>query len=250
MDFRDFGYLFGSAIGVKDIVAIVLGLVLGLAGIIAMYVFVLPKRNVPYMNRFLRTIRDIFLFRTLLLEKVLRFLFILLSIPCITCGIVYLFIRPGVGITLLLQPIWFRIVFEILMIVIMQVQNLIEINEKLPGSPHRSQQQTRVQYRDEEPDAYQQQRARAQQQSRAQAQAQYRDVEPDQYRQARAQQQSSAKAQAQYRNEDADQYRQAYAQQPTRVQTRAQYRAEKAEQYQQTRQEQSAVNRERDSSQQ
>ena len=123
--------------------AMILGLILALVGTVLLYVFVLPRRmNGRFPNPFLQVLHDFFHFKQLFIETIMKFLYIVSTLYCIGSGFFMLFAETGSGryaqstasdglIMMLLGPIVIRIFYEVMMMGILLVQNVIDINKKL-----------------------------------------------------------------------------------------------------------------------
>ena len=117
---------------------LVISLVASLAATILLFVLVLPDKKRPTLNGFFKGIADIFNFRTLLIEKIVKFLYTFMTIFAVLMGFFMLFMQQyGQSLALrgllimLISPIAIRLFFEITMMAILLVKNVIEINNKL-----------------------------------------------------------------------------------------------------------------------
>lgn len=130
---------------------VVLGILLALGATVCTYIFVLPEGKIKNSNSFFGKVftfaKDLFNFKDLYLEKILQALYILATIACITVGAMMLFgfsfweswtgklnveWTGGYGLLLMfVGPIAVRISFEIIMMFILLVKNVIQINSKL-----------------------------------------------------------------------------------------------------------------------
>ena len=117
---------------------LVISLVAALAATILLFVLVLPDKKRPTLNGFFKGIADIFNFRTLLIEKIVKFLYTFMTIFAVLMGFFMLFMQQyGQSLALrglfimLISPIVIRLFFEITMMAILLVKNVIEINNKL-----------------------------------------------------------------------------------------------------------------------
>ena len=137
-------------------IAYIIGAVLAIAATILTFIFILPENKRPSLNKFFQVVADILNFKTLFIEKILKFLYILVTFYCIAAGFFMLF--SGTYTTsfwggsssfhstalqglllMILGPIVVRIVYELLMLTIILVQNVISINKKLPEPPKEEQ---------------------------------------------------------------------------------------------------------------
>lgn len=139
----------------------IIGLVFALAATIVVWIKIVPEKKRPNLNRFFRYIHDLFNFKSLWLERILKFLYIFETFFCIIGGFFLLFnfqtyedilfndifsssssshtytVWNGwTGLLLMtLGPIVARILFEFLMMLILLVKNTMEINDKLNAQP-------------------------------------------------------------------------------------------------------------------
>ncbi len=132
----------------------VLGILLALGATVCTYIFVLPEGKIKKTNNFFGKViniaRDLFNFKELYLEKILQALYILATIACITVGAMMLFgfsfwetwsgdLRVqwtgGYGLLLMIVgPIAVRLAFEISMMFVLLVKNVLQINSKLKNN--------------------------------------------------------------------------------------------------------------------
>ena len=129
--------------------AIALGCIAAVALTILLYVKVLPtKLNGTFRDKKLQFLHDFFHFKKLYLEEVLKFIFTLATVACVTVGA---FLLLGYdeyygyyssrrestflyGLCIMVGgPIALRLVYESLMMFILLVKNTMEINKKLPA---------------------------------------------------------------------------------------------------------------------
>lgn len=126
----------------------IIALLATIALVVLLYIFVMPAKKRAKLPLVFKAMHDIFNFRQLLLETILKFVYVLLSVACIVFGFFMLFSfdvydsgwssyvhwHGGYGILLmLLGPIVIRIAFETTMMFILLVKNTIQINNKLSG---------------------------------------------------------------------------------------------------------------------
>lgn len=131
-------------------VAFILGLIFALAATIVIFIVVLPRKKNGKLGPFLQFLHDIFHFKKLFLELILKVLYVFSTFACIFSGFFLLFSRTEyisygyfsnhsysestalAGLCLLiLGPIALRIAYEFMMILILAVKNLLEINQKM-----------------------------------------------------------------------------------------------------------------------
>ena len=113
--------------------ALIIGLILALIATVLVYLFVMPERARNSLPKFLQFLHDIFNFKSLLIEKIIKVLYVFCTLGCIGVGIFLLFGSNFVwGILLIiLGPLVVRIIYEFMMLKILEVQNVISINRKL-----------------------------------------------------------------------------------------------------------------------
>lgn len=130
--------------------AAIIGGIFAIAGTVLSLIFITPEKKKAQLNKFLAFIHDLFNFKYLFLEKVLKTLYILSTLFCICFGFFALFsgVRyggyygpsrfhsfAGVGLlVMILGPIIVRITYEGIMLFILLVKNTIQINNKLKDS--------------------------------------------------------------------------------------------------------------------
>lgn len=126
-------------------VALVLGIVLGIAGLVLSLIFITPEKKREKLPKFFKFLHDLFNFKFLVIEKVMQALYIFLTIFVIVFGFFTIFSfesyyghvaylgAPGFLI-LIFGPIVVRLMYEGIMMFIILVKNTIKINEKL-GTP-------------------------------------------------------------------------------------------------------------------
>lgn len=128
-------------------VLVILSLILAVCGTVALYIFVLPKDKREKLPKFMQVVHDLLNFKELLLEKLLKLLYVFTTAYLLFTGFFMLFgIRvdsfygshyvPTFGqglLIMILGPIIARLIYESIMIVILLLKNVIEINHKLKG---------------------------------------------------------------------------------------------------------------------
>ena len=119
-----------------------IGIVAALVCAILSVALITPASKRETLSPFFKGLADIFNFRGLIIEKILKFFYIVSTYFCIFGGFFMLFAQErswggyrslaGQGLlTMLLGPIFIRIMFEFMMLTILLVKNVIEINNKL-----------------------------------------------------------------------------------------------------------------------
>ena len=133
----------------------ILGCILALAATILIYVFIMGKKKDGHLPKFLQTLYDLFNFKYLFIENILKFLYIFTTCAVILVGIfsfiggffgifkaifkgyfefsfLITFLLPGLCLALI-GPFAVRIVYELSMMAVLLVKNVIEINNKIKG---------------------------------------------------------------------------------------------------------------------
>lgn len=113
--------------------AVVLGVVCAIVLTVLLYVYVIPESKNGKLGKFLQFLHDFFRFRKLYIEAILRFLYVLTTMLCICTGFFMLFGRTFfAGLALMiLGPVVVRLAYELVMLVIILVTNVIAINRKI-----------------------------------------------------------------------------------------------------------------------
>lgn len=132
-----------------DVLIIVFG-VLALILTILCMIFITPRSRKPYLNGFFQWLHGVFNFDALLIDKILKFLYIFSTFAVIFLG--FLGVIEGfevlnytgevllIGLlVLILGPFVVRLVYEMMMMFVIMVKHVAEINRKVkdenPGSP-------------------------------------------------------------------------------------------------------------------
>lgn len=121
--------------------AVILGSICAIAATIALFILVIPesKKETIANNKFLLFLHDLFNFKTLYLEWIVKALYVLTTTACVGIGFFMLFAGyrgyisyAGPGFVLMiLGPIIARITYESTMYIILLVKNTMQINGKL-----------------------------------------------------------------------------------------------------------------------
>lgn len=121
---------------------IVLAAMGALAAAILAFIFIIPAHKRPGLNKFMQFVHDVCNFKFLIIEKIVQFLYVLSTAFSITLGFFMLFwfetYRRSTewygyyGLLLMVVgPIAVRIAYEILMLGLLAIKNIIQINNKL-----------------------------------------------------------------------------------------------------------------------
>jgi hypothetical protein len=117
-------------------------LILALGAAIAAFILIVPENKGRQLTGFMRVLHDILNFKQLLMEKILKFCYIFFTVYAVLAGLFSSFEMfewdAGTGLltmlaSLTLVPLLIRVIFEMSMMVILLVKNVIDINKKLPG---------------------------------------------------------------------------------------------------------------------
>ncbi len=121
----------------------IIGGVLAVVATILAYVFIVPESRREKLNAFGKFLHDTCNFKYLIVEKILQALYIFFTADLIILGFFMLFAAPedifgnrhwlgGFGIAIMiLGPILIRLVYELLMMAVLMLKNVISINNKL-----------------------------------------------------------------------------------------------------------------------
>lgn len=121
---------------------LIAAIVISVIGAILIAVMIAPEKKRDRLQGFAGWLNDLFNFRTLFIEKILKFLYILSTCFCLIGGLFMLFGSMGVryggdsialyGLGMIvLGPIAVRILYESGMMFVLLVKNTIQINNKL-----------------------------------------------------------------------------------------------------------------------
>ena len=123
-----------SALGTLGIIAILLAII---ATVLA-FIFIVPAKRREKMGKFGKFLHDVCNFKFLIVEKILQALYIFFTALVILVGFFMLFCSDwsgwmgGKGILLMiLGPIAVRLSYELVMMAVLAVKNIIAINSKL-----------------------------------------------------------------------------------------------------------------------
>ena len=124
-----------ESLGEKIAIVAVITLVLA----ILICIFILPESKRNQLNKFFQVIHDFFSIKGLWIELIAKFIFVLDSVFCVVVGFAIFFIdyipkRGWVGlIFIILGPILCRLSYEIFMLAIMLVKNVMDIRNAVRG---------------------------------------------------------------------------------------------------------------------
>jgi len=119
-------------------VMLYIALALAVAATVAVCLFILPKSKANHPNVYIAKAHDIVNFKSLLIDKLIKVLYIFSTCFVVLFAIFELFAGlPFLWFLILLigGPILIRLLYESFMLFVLLTQNVIEINRKLGGSP-------------------------------------------------------------------------------------------------------------------
>ena len=137
--------MLGMSYAMKNLGAFaILAILLGVACTVLTFIFIVPEKRLNGMNSFLRALHDLVNFKYLIIEKILQALYIFVTCTVVFCGFFLLFVTVetwydtkwmgGYGLLLMIVgPIAVRLSYELMMMLILLVKNVISINAKLSG---------------------------------------------------------------------------------------------------------------------
>ena len=125
-------------------VALIIGLIGAIACTVLVCIFILPKKKRASLNAFFQWLHDVFNFRILFIETILKVIYIFSTLFCIVGGFFMLFsgyfsswysvsFAPQGLALMILGPIILRIIYELILIQILIFRNTNEINKKMGG---------------------------------------------------------------------------------------------------------------------
>lgn len=136
-------YSVGEILGVCSVIALIAAIV---ATVLA-FIFIVPEKRREKLNAFGRFLHDTFNFKYLIVEKILQALYIFLTGYVILIGFFMLFQTTpsyyGIGgkwlggygiLIMILGPVIIRLIYELLMMTVILVKNVISINSKIKNS--------------------------------------------------------------------------------------------------------------------
>ena len=136
---------------VKSGILTVLCILFALSAAVLAFIFIIPEKKRAKLNTIGKFLHDLFNFKFLVIEKILQFFYVLATAYSIILGFFMLFqvtenyhysyygssyyTTEWVGyygfLVMILGPIAIRIAYEIMMLAIIAIKNIIQINNKL-----------------------------------------------------------------------------------------------------------------------
>lgn len=122
----------------------ILGFIFALAAAILAFIFIVPDKKRAKLNKFGKFLHDLCNFKFLIIEKILQFCYVFATAFTLISGFFMLFQietsyysyrTEWVGyrglLMMILGPIFVRITYELFMLALIAVKNIIQINNKL-----------------------------------------------------------------------------------------------------------------------
>jgi len=119
-------------------VMLYIALALAVIATVAVCYFILPKSKANHANAYIAKAHDVVNFKSLLIDKLIKVLYIFSTCFVVLFAIFELFAGlPFLWFLVLLigGPILIRLLYESFMLFVLLTQNVIEINKKLGGKP-------------------------------------------------------------------------------------------------------------------
>jgi len=124
-----FGYVTGLNI------ALIVGLVLGIAGAVVLLIVFLPAPKRGRLSPIMQKLHDFLNFKTFFLGYILKILYIVANVVLVCEGLYLLFISFLTGLLLLvLGPIILRLLYEVIYLLLSLRDNVDAIRHKMQGS--------------------------------------------------------------------------------------------------------------------
>ena len=191
---------------------VILGCLATVICTVLLYILVLPKSKDGNLNGFFQFLHDFFHFKKLYIEAVLRFFYVLSTMACICIGFFMMFGKIdlfyystytfGYGLAILIVgPIVTRLSYELMMLTILLVKNVIELNGKV-GKP--SKDSVTFADADSATDKFSKSASKAAAKAQAQAQAQREAYEAQKAAKAEAERQAAEAARAEAERQAAE----------------------------------------------
>ena len=132
------------------IIAYILGGICAVAATVLAFIFITPAKNYGKLNKFGKFLADVINFKSLLIDYILKALYILATVFYIVTGFFLLFSGYSfygsfqsmalTGLIMLIGgPIVTRLIFELIMMFVILVRNTNEINKKMGNAPEAQQ---------------------------------------------------------------------------------------------------------------
>lgn len=128
-------------------IPVIIGTILAIGATVVLCILVMPEKKKDKLNKFFSVIRDIFSFKTLYIEKILKVLYIFTTFACILIGFFLLFSVERYGgffgsytrwngwtglILMFIGPVIARIIYEYSLLLVITASKLMSIDKKIP----------------------------------------------------------------------------------------------------------------------
>lgn len=130
-------YNYGSSLNTLGTLGLI-ALVLAIAATVLAFIFIVPAKRRDKMGKFGKFLHDTCNFKYLIVEKILQALYIFFTALVIFIGFFMLFCSDWSGwmggkgiLIMILGPIAVRLSYELIMMAVLAVKNIIAINNKL-----------------------------------------------------------------------------------------------------------------------
>ena len=118
--------------GITTIVLTIVAVILAIAATVLAMIFIVPEKRREKLNAFGKFLHDTCNFKFLLVEKILQVLYIFMTSFAIINGFFTLFQNFLSGIIIMIiSPIIIRLVYELIMVIVLLLKNVIMINKKM-----------------------------------------------------------------------------------------------------------------------
>jgi len=134
-------YIFGNAFASIESIEVVavLAFMAAIVATIVIYGSIMPERRYKSLSSFGKWLADIFNFRSLLIESILKFFYVLSTVMVVIFGVLAFVFALGenaqaavrILVATIFMPILIRLVYEGLMMMVILVRNVMEINNRL-----------------------------------------------------------------------------------------------------------------------
>ena len=135
----------------KQLIFLIVAVVLAIAATVLAFIFIVPEKRREKLNAFGKFLHDLCSFKFLVVEKILQALYIFSTAFIVLYGVLQLFNvqrdywtgasrwMGGTGLLcIIVGPIAVRLSYELMMMAILLVKNVISINRKLKNQNERS----------------------------------------------------------------------------------------------------------------
>ena len=132
----------------KQLIFLIVAVVLAIAATVLAFIFIVPEKRREKLNAFGKFLHDLCAFKFLVVEKILQALYIFSTAFIVLYGVLQLFNvqrdywtgasrwMGGAGLLcIIVGPIAVRLSYELMMMAILLVKNVISINRKLAQPP-------------------------------------------------------------------------------------------------------------------